>query len=121
MLSFHAGRGVDHQGTVVGSDIEHHEALATVLVVSLDHANPHGEGVSVSRNVPFVQNGRFRAEMRGDGTTFVLVNKPSAGLCSWGTPTAKVPAALAAAMPGGLSSSTRTDDGGRPNRAAAVR
>lgn len=40
---------------------------------------PDGEAVSVTRDLPFVQNDKFRAELRDDGTTFVLVNKPAAG------------------------------------------
>src|SRR5207248_4432619 len=41
---------------------------------------PSGETVTVSKDAPLVQRGQFRAELRDDGTTFVLVNKPSAGV-----------------------------------------
>jgi hypothetical protein len=40
---------------------------------------PKGEAVSVTPDLPFVQNDKFRAELRDDGTAFVLVNKPAAG------------------------------------------
>ena len=42
-------------------------------------AGPNGESVTVSRDAPVVQNDRFYAQLRQDGTTFVLVNKPAAG------------------------------------------
>ena len=41
---------------------------------------PNGESVTVSRDAPVVQNDRFYAQLRQDGTTFVLVNKPAAGV-----------------------------------------
>lgn len=40
---------------------------------------PNGEAVTVSRELPVVQNDRFYAQLREDGTTFVLVNRPAAG------------------------------------------
>jgi len=40
---------------------------------------PKGESVTVSRDKPVVQNDKFYAQLREDGTTFVLVDKPSAG------------------------------------------
>ncbi|HEX2126690.1 MAG TPA: hypothetical protein VHF45_09045, partial [Thermoleophilaceae bacterium] len=40
---------------------------------------PNGEAVTVSRELPVVQNDRFYAQLRQDGTTFVLVNRPAAG------------------------------------------
>ncbi len=40
---------------------------------------PGGATVTVSRDVPLVEEGRFRAELRDDGTTFVFVNRPAAG------------------------------------------
>jgi hypothetical protein len=43
-------------------------------------AGPNGESVTVSRDTPVVQDGRFLAQLRQDGTTFVLVNKPAAGV-----------------------------------------
>jgi hypothetical protein len=41
---------------------------------------PGGQAVTVSREVPVVQNDTFYAQLREDGTTFVLVNKPAAGV-----------------------------------------
>jgi hypothetical protein len=41
---------------------------------------PGGEAVTVTRAAPVVQNERFYAQLRQDGTTFVLVNKPAAGV-----------------------------------------
>ena len=41
---------------------------------------PNGESVTVSRDVPVVQTDRFYAQLRQDGTTFVLVNRPAAGV-----------------------------------------
>ena len=38
-----------------------------------------GQSVSVSRSMPVVQNDKFYAQLRQDGTTFVLVDKPAAG------------------------------------------
>ena len=43
-------------------------------------AGPNGESVTVSRDAPVVQNDHFLAQLRQDGTTFVLVNKPAAGV-----------------------------------------
>jgi hypothetical protein len=43
-------------------------------------AGPNGQSVTVSRDAPVVQNDRFYAQLRQDGTTFVLVNKPAAGV-----------------------------------------
>jgi hypothetical protein len=43
-------------------------------------AGPNGESVTVSRDAPVVQNERFYAQLRQDGTTFVLVDKPAAGV-----------------------------------------
>ena len=43
-------------------------------------AGPNGESVTVSRDTPVVQNDRFLAQLRQDGTTFVLVDKPAAGV-----------------------------------------
>ena len=43
-------------------------------------AGPNGEAVTVSRDVPVVQNDRFYAQLRQDGTTFVLVDRPAAGV-----------------------------------------
>lgn len=43
-------------------------------------AGPNGESVTVSRDAPVVQNDRFYAQLRQDGTTFVLVNRPAAGV-----------------------------------------
>ena len=43
-------------------------------------AGPNGESVTVSRDAPVVQNDQFLAQLRQDGTTFVLVNKPAAGV-----------------------------------------
>ena len=43
-------------------------------------AGPNGESVTVSRDAPVVQNDQFLAQLRQDGTTFVLVNRPAAGL-----------------------------------------
>ncbi len=40
---------------------------------------PNGESVTVSRAMPVVQNDQFYAQLRQDGTTFVLANKPAAG------------------------------------------
>lgn len=40
---------------------------------------PNGESVTVSRDTPVVQNDKFYAQLREDGTTFVLVDKPAAG------------------------------------------
>ena len=40
---------------------------------------PGGESVTVSRAMPVVQNDRFYAQLRQDGSTFVLVDKPAAG------------------------------------------
>lgn len=40
---------------------------------------PNGQAVTVSREVPNIQQGNFLAQARQDGTTFVLVNKPAAG------------------------------------------
>lgn len=40
---------------------------------------PNGETVTVSRAMPVVQNDKFYAQLRQDGTTFVLVDKPAAG------------------------------------------
>jgi hypothetical protein len=45
---------------------------------------PGGRKVVVSRAVPFVTTKDFRAEMRGDGTTFVLANRPAAGVWTLG-------------------------------------
>ena len=41
---------------------------------------PNGEAITVSRDVPVVQQGNLLAQLREDGTTFVLVNKPAAGV-----------------------------------------
>ena len=38
-------------------------------------AGPNGESVTVSRDAPVVQNDRFLAQLRQDGTTFVLVEQ----------------------------------------------
>ncbi|MEA2450646.1 MAG: hypothetical protein QOG63_2578, partial [Thermoleophilaceae bacterium] len=43
---------------------------------------PNGEAVSVSQEVPTVKTDHIFAQLRMDGTTFVLVDKPSAGLWS---------------------------------------
>ena len=43
-------------------------------------AGPNGESVTVSRDTPVVQNDQFLAQLRQDGTTFVLVNRPAAGV-----------------------------------------
>jgi hypothetical protein len=43
-------------------------------------AGPNGESVTVSRDTPVVQDDRFYAQLRQDGTTFVLVNQPAAGV-----------------------------------------
>lgn len=43
-------------------------------------AGPDGQSVTVSRDTPVVQNDHFLAQLRQDGTTFVLVNKPEAGV-----------------------------------------
>ena len=40
---------------------------------------PDGEAVTVSRAMPVVQNDKFYAQLRADGTTFVLVDKPAPG------------------------------------------
>ncbi len=40
---------------------------------------PGGQSVTVSRAMPVVQNDKFYAQLRQDGTTFVLVDKPAAG------------------------------------------
>ncbi len=40
---------------------------------------PGGESVTVSRDKPVVQNDKFYAQLREDGTTFVLVDKPARG------------------------------------------
>ena len=41
---------------------------------------PNGETVTVSRAMPVVQNDKFYAQLRQDGTTFVLVDKPAAAI-----------------------------------------
>jgi hypothetical protein len=40
---------------------------------------PGGQTITVSRAEPFVQKGSLFAQLREDGTTFVLVDKPAAG------------------------------------------
>src|SRR5829696_1405762 len=40
---------------------------------------PGGESVTVSRERPVVQNEKFYAQLREDGTTFVLADKPAGG------------------------------------------
>jgi len=40
---------------------------------------PNGESVTVNRAVPVVKNDKFDAQLREDGTTFVLVDKPQGG------------------------------------------
>jgi hypothetical protein len=47
---------------------------------ALTLTGPNGEAVTVSRDAPNVQQGDFFAQARQDGTTFVLVNKPAAGV-----------------------------------------
>jgi hypothetical protein len=48
--------------------------------VGVTLTGPGGVAVTVSRENPFVQQGDVYAQLREDGTTFVLVNKPAAGL-----------------------------------------
>ena len=41
---------------------------------------PGGESVTVTREAPVVENDRFYAQLREDGTAFVLTNEPAAGV-----------------------------------------
>ena len=56
------------------------EVTADGAPVGVTLIGPGGQAVTVSRDVPVVQNDTFYAQLREDGTTFVLVNKPAAGL-----------------------------------------
>jgi hypothetical protein len=48
--------------------------------VGVTLTGPGGAAVTVSREVPVVQQGNLYAQLREDGTTFVLVYKPAAGV-----------------------------------------
>ena len=48
--------------------------------VGVTLTGPGGQAITVSRETPFVQQGNLYAQLREDGTTFVLVNKPAAGV-----------------------------------------